>query len=76
MLQEDDVYCQESELELKKELCESVVISRVTCGVETWDLRMNESYIMGFMKMKCLRNMCGVMRMVRSRNEEGGEELE
>ena len=41
---------------MKRELYEGVVVPKVTYGVETWGMRMDERHNLNVMEMKCLRS--------------------
>ncbi len=43
---------------------------RALYGAETWNMGAAERKRLNVMEMRCLRNMCGVTRMERVRNEE------
>merc|ERR1712121_444092 len=60
--------CRSVSLNVKKELYERIVVTTVTYGSETWDMRREERNKLDVSEMQCLRNMCGVTRWNRLRN--------
>jgi hypothetical protein len=54
----------------KRRLYESVVVSSVLYGSETWGLRVAERRQLNVLEMKCLRSMAGVTPWDRLRSEE------
>ena len=57
-------------MKAKKCLNEGVIVPTALCGAEAWDMRSDESRKVNVHEMKCLRNLVGVSRMDRVRNEE------
>ena len=57
-------------MRVKKGLYESIIVPTVMYGGESWGLRKKEERRLNVMEMNCLRNMCGVSRRDRVRNEE------
>ena len=57
-------------MRVKKGLYESIIVPTVMYGGESWGLRKKEEGRLNVMEMNCLRNMCGVSRRERVRNEE------
>ncbi len=54
----------------KRRLYEGVVVPTALSGAETWYVRESERNRLDVFEMRCLRNMVGVTRMDRVRNEE------
>merc|ERR1712002_202066 len=54
---------------VKRELYERIVVPTVMYGSESWGMRVKERNKLDVAEMKCLRNMCGVTRWDRWRNE-------
>ena len=62
-------------MRVKKSLYESIVVPTVMYGGESWGLVEKEKRRLNVMEMNCLRNMCGVTRRDRVRNEEVRERV-
>ncbi len=62
--------CTSLGMSAKRRLYEGVVVPTVLYGAETWNMGAAERKRLNIMEMRCLRNMCGVTRMDRVRNEE------
>merc|ERR1712212_1048965 len=62
-------------MRVKKSLYESIVVPTVMYGGESWGLVGKERRRLNVMEMNCLRNMCGVTRRDRVRNEEVRERV-
>ena len=56
-------------LGVKRELYERIVVPTVMYGSESWGMRLEERNKLDVAEMNCLRNMCGVTRWDRWRNE-------
>ena len=56
-------------LGVKRELYERIVVPTVMYGFESWGMRLEERNKLDVAEMNCLRNMCGVTRWDRWRNE-------
>ena len=54
----------------KRALCEKVIVSTVMYDSEIWGMKQDERKKLNVFEIKCLRIMCGVARLDRSRNEE------
>ena len=54
---------------VKRELYERIVVPTVMYGSESWGMRVEERNKLDVAEMNCLRNMCGVTRWDRWRNE-------
>ena len=57
-------------IKAKKCLYEGVIVLTALYGVEAWGMRCTERRKVNVLEMKCLRNLVGVSRMNRVRNEE------
>ena len=57
-------------IKAKKSLYEGVIVPTALYGAESWGMRRAERTKVNILEMKCLRNMVGVSRMARVRNEE------
>ena len=57
-------------LTAKKCLYEGVIVPTTLYGAEAWGMRSAESRKVNVLEMKCLRNLVGVSRTDRVRNEE------
>ena len=57
-------------IKAKKCLYEGVIVPTALYGAEAWCIRSAERRKVNFLEMKCLRNLFGVSRMDRVRNEE------
>ena len=57
-------------MNVKRELYERVVVPTVTYGSELWGMKVSERNKLNVFEMRCLRNMVGVTRLDRFRNEE------
>ena len=57
-------------MNVKRALYEKVIVPTVTYGSELWGMRVSERQKLNVFEMKCLRNMAGVCRLDRLRNEE------
>ena len=55
-------------LGMKRKVLESIVVSKVLYGSETWSLNAKERNDLEVFEMKCLRSMCGVSIRDRIRN--------
>src|SRR5215469_15871318 len=65
-------------LGMKRKVLESIVVSKVLYGSETWSLNARERNDLEVFEMKCLRSMCGLsirdsVRNVRIRERCGWE---
>ena len=56
-------------MNVKKILYEKVVVPTVMYGSESWGMKVTERQKLNVFEMKCLRNMTGVSRLDRVRNE-------
>ena len=67
-------------IKANKCLYEGVIVPTALYGAEAWGMRSAERRKVNVLEMKCLRNLIGVSRMDRVRNEEvrirGGIERE
>ena len=59
-----------SVIKAKKCLYEGVIVPTALYGAEAWGMRSAERRKVNVLAMKCLRNLVGVSRMDRVRNEE------
>ena len=57
-------------IKAKKCLYERVIVPTALYGAEAWDMRSAERRKVNGLEMKCLRNLVGVSRIDRVRNEE------
>ena len=57
-------------IKAKKCLIEGVIVPTALHGAEAWGVRSAEISKLNVLAMKCLRNLVGVSRMDRVRNEE------
>ena len=57
-------------MNVKKALYEKVVVPTVMYGSELWGMRVSERQKLNVFEMKYLRNMNGVTRLDRLRNEK------
>ena len=57
-------------IKTKKCLYEGVIVPTALHGAEAWGTRRAERRKVNVLEMKCLRNLVGVSRMDRVRNEE------
>ena len=57
-------------IKAKKCLYVSVIVPTALYGAEAWGMRSAERRKVNVLEMKCLRNLVGVSRMDRARNEE------
>ena len=53
-----------------KSLCKGVLVPTALHGAEMWGMRSDERRKVNVLQMKCLRNLVGVSRVDRVRNEE------
>ena len=60
---------------VKRELYERIVLLTVMYGSESWGMKVKERDKLDVAEMKCRKNMCGVTRMDRVRNEVVRERL-
>ena len=58
------------EIKAKKCLYKGVIVPMALCGAEAWGMRSAERRKVNALEMKCLRNLVGVSRIDRVRNEE------
>ena len=56
-------------IKTKKGLYKRVIVTTAFYGAEAWGMRSAERRKMNVLGMKCLRNLVGVSRMNRVRNE-------
>ena len=56
-------------MNVRKVLYEKVVVLTVMYGSESWGMKVTERQKLNVFEMKCLRNMTGVSRLDRVRNE-------
>ena len=56
-------------MNVKKVLCEKVVVPTVMYGSESWGMKVTERQKLNVFEMKCLRSMTGVSQLERVRNE-------
>ena len=56
-------------MNVKKVLCEKVVVLTVLYGSEAWGMKVNKRQKLNVFEMKFLRSMTGVSRLDRFRNE-------
>ena len=54
----------------KKCLYDGVIVPKALYGAEAWGMRSAERRKVNAVELKCLRNLTGVSRMDRVRNEE------
>ena len=54
----------------KRGLYESVIVPTALYAAETWGMKTADKRRLDVLEMRCLRNMCGVTRWDRLRNEE------
>ena len=52
------------------EVCEEVIVPTALYGADAWGMKSAERRKVNLLEMKCLRNLVGVSRMDRVRNEE------
>ena len=57
-------------IKAKKFLYETVIVPTALHGAEAWGMRSAERRKVNVLEMKCLRNLVGVSRMGRVRNEQ------
>ena len=57
-------------IKAKKCLYEGVIVPTASYGTEVWGMRSAERRKVNVLEMKCLRNLFGVSRMDRVRNEK------
>ena len=57
-------------IKAKKCLYEGVIVPMALYGAEAWGMRSAERRKVNVLELKCLRNLVGVSRMDRVRNEE------
>ena len=57
-------------LKEKKCLYEGVIVPTALYGADAWGMRSAEKRKVNVLEMKCLRNLVGVSRIFRVRNEE------
>ena len=57
-------------IKAKKCLYKGVIVPMALYGAEAWDMSSAERRKVNVLEMKCLRNLVGVSRMDRVRNEE------
>ncbi len=62
--------CRSLGMSAKRRLYEGVVVPTALYGAETWNMGTVERKRLNVMEMRCLRNMYGVTRMDRVRNEK------
>ena len=55
---------------VKRVLYEKVIVPTITYGSEFWGMKTNERQKLNVFEIKFLRNMAGVSRLDRLRNEE------
>ena len=56
-------------MNVKKVLCEKVVVPTVMYGSESWGIKVNERQKLNVFEMKCLWSMTGLFRLDRVKNE-------
>ena len=57
-------------MDAKRRLYEGIAVPTALYGAETWNMSVKDRRRLNVVEMRCLRNMCGVTRRDRIRNEE------